>query len=102
MTKSPRPLAFIAVLKARPDKQQELRAGLLELIEPTRAEAGNLDYTLFAVRDEPGTFYMREAFADQAALDTHHATPHFRAFAAGMGELLADPIRVISLEQLSG
>lgn len=96
-----KPLVSLAVLKAKPGQQQALKAGLLSLIEPTRAEPGNLDYVLFEHRDEPGTFYMREAFKDQAALDTHFATPYFRRFAATADDLLSEPLQLIFLEQVS-
>ncbi|WP_199091322.1 putative quinol monooxygenase [Bosea sp. ASV33] len=91
----------LAVLKAKAGRREDLRAALLALIEPTRAEVGCLDYVLFEQRDEPGTFYMREAFRNRAALDTHIATPHFQAFAAGMEALLAEPLRLIVLDQVS-
>jgi quinol monooxygenase YgiN len=94
-------LVSIAVLKAKPGQREALRQGLLALIEPTRAEAGCLDYVLFELRDEPGTFYMREAFTSPAALDVHKATPHFRTFAAKTGEVLAEPLRLIVLDRVS-
>lgn len=95
------PLVSIAVLKAKPGKQQALKEGLLSLVEPTRTEPGNLDYVLFELRDEPGTFYMREAFKDQAALDAHFATPYFQRFAATADELLSEPLQLIFLERVS-
>ena len=94
-------LISIAVLKAKPGKQQALKQGLLALVEPTRTEPGNLDYVLFELRDEPGTFYMREAFKDQAALDVHFATPYFKQFAATADSLLKEPLQLIFLEQVS-
>jgi len=101
MTISTEKLIALAVLKARPGKREALRQGLLALIEPTRAEAGNLDYVLFELRDEPGTFYMREAFTNQAALDAHVAAPYFKAFAATIDDLLEEPLRLIFLDQVS-
>lgn len=95
-------LTAIAALKARTGRREELRDALLALIEPTRAEPGNLDYVLFEVRDAPGTFYMREAFIDAAALERHKALPHFRAFAARLDDLLAEPLRLILLDRVSG
>ncbi len=94
-------LISIAVLKAKPGQREQLRQSLLALIEPTRAEPGCLDYVLFELRDEPGTFYMREAFTSPAALDLHKATPHFQAFAAKAGDLLAEPLRLIFLDRVS-
>lgn len=91
----------IAVLKAKPGKREALREGLLKLIEPTRQEVGNLDYVLFESKDEPGVFYMREAFRNQVALDEHFRSSYFQAFAATMDDLLAEPLRLIFLDQVS-
>ena len=95
------PLVSLAILKAKPGQRQALKTGLLSLIEPTRAEPGNLDYVLFERQDEPGTFYMREAFKDQAALDAHFAMPYFQRFAATADDLLEEPLQLIFLEQVS-
>jgi quinol monooxygenase YgiN len=96
-----KPLVSIAVLKAKPGKHQALKQGLLALVEPTRTEPGNLDYVLFELRDEPGTFYMREAFKNQHALDAHFATPYFKKFAVVADDLLQEPLQLIFLEQVS-
>nr|BFD42035.1 putative quinol monooxygenase [Pseudomonas sp. FFPRI_1] len=101
MDTSTKPLVSIAVLKAQAGQEHALKMGLLALVEPTRAEPGNLDYVLFELRDQRGTFYMREAFQDQAALDAHFATQHFLAFAAIAGDLLDEPLQLIFLEQVS-
>lgn len=100
-TAMPKILISIAVLKAKPGKQQALKQGLLALVEPTRSEPGNLDYVLFELRDEPGTYYMREAFKDQSALDAHFATPYFKQFAETADSLLEEPLQLIFLEQVS-
>lgn len=97
----PDPLYSLAILRALPGRRDALLTALLRLIEPTRAEPGNQDYVLFESRSEPGTFYMREAFDDQAALDTHFATPHFQAFAQGVDALLASPLELLFLDRRS-
>lgn len=101
MSKSTETLVSIAVLKAKPGQEQALKEGLLALVEPTRTEPGNLDYVLFELRDQRGTFYMREAFKDQAALDAHFAMPYFQHFAATADDLLETPLQLIFLEQVS-
>ncbi|MFJ2285740.1 putative quinol monooxygenase [Pseudomonas iridis] len=101
MNASTEVLVSIAVLKAKKGQEQALKEGLLALVEPTRAEPGNLDYVLFELRDERGTFYMREAFKDQAALDAHFAMPYFQGFAATADDLLEEPLQLIFLEQVS-
>ncbi|WP_111872640.1 putative quinol monooxygenase [Aeromonas bivalvium] len=94
-------LVSIAVLTAKPGMGERLRDALLTLIGPTRQELGNLDYVLFELKDEPGTFYMREAFVSQAALDAHCASDYFQAFARQADELLAEPLRLIFMEEVS-
>ncbi|WP_331769482.1 antibiotic biosynthesis monooxygenase (plasmid) [Embleya sp. NBC_00888] len=94
------PLVALARVKAKPSQREPLQAALVALVEPSRAEAGCSDYTLFELRDEPGTFYVRETWADQEALDFHMATPHFRAFAARFDELLDEPIRLTRLREI--
>lgn len=94
-------LVSIAVLKARAGMREHLRRALQRLIAPTRREPGNLDYVLFELKEEPGTFYMREAFVSQAALDEHCATDYFQAFAREADGLLAEPLRLIFLEEVS-
>lgn len=94
-------LVSIAVLKAKAGMGEALRRELLKLIEPTRREPGNLDYVLFELKEEPGSFYMREAFTSQAALDAHCATDYFQTFARQADELLAEPLRLIFLKEVS-
>ncbi|MCD8353559.1 MAG: antibiotic biosynthesis monooxygenase [Clostridiales bacterium] len=40
-----------------------------------RAEAGNLRYEYFFPMDDPETVLLIDAWADQAAIDIHHASP---------------------------
>lgn len=87
-------ISMIAVLKAKPGKTGELRESLKALLLPTRKEPGNRDYALFQLRDEPDTFYMRESWADDAALEEHISLPHFQVFIGQMGSLLAEPLRL--------
>lgn len=87
-------ISLIAVLKAETGKTDELRQALQALLLPTRQEPGNVEYALFQLRDEPETFYMRESWKDQAAMDSHVAQPHFQAFIGQMDTLLAEPLRL--------
>ncbi|HGY5298298.1 TPA: putative quinol monooxygenase, partial [Aeromonas salmonicida] len=43
----------------------------------------------------------REAFVSQAALDAHCATDYFQAFAKQADALLAEPLRLIFMEEVS-
>ena len=49
-----------------------------ELVEKTRMEPLCIAYDLFEDRKEPGHFIFIEEWPDQAALDAHCASEHFR------------------------
>lgn len=62
-------------IKAAPADVRELAADLVAGVPRTRAEDGCLEYG-FALEDaEAGTILVIERWRDQAALDTHLATP---------------------------
>ena len=87
-------ISLLAVLTAKPGRSDALRQALRALLLPTRQEPGNLDYALFQLRDAPDTFYMRESWRNQEALEAHVALPHFQNFIAQMNDLLAEPLRL--------
>ena len=47
-----------------------------------RAEAGNLRYEYFQSLEDPETVLLIDSWADQAAIDAHHASPMMAAIAA--------------------
>lgn len=47
-----------------------------------RAEAGNLRYAYFFPMHDPETVLLVDSWADQAAIDAHHASPMMQTIAA--------------------
>ena len=47
-----------------------------------RAEAGNLRYEYYQPLDDPETILLIDSWEDQAAIDTHHASPMMATIAA--------------------
>lgn len=90
-------LIIIAVLKAREGQREALKSALKELIEPTHQEPGCLDYAIFQLQEEPDTFYVRESWRGQEALDAHIGLPHFQHFVSAMDSLLAVPLKLVPL-----
>lgn len=45
------------------------------VVDAIRAEAGNVRYEYFFPMDDPETVLLIDSWADQAALDAHHASP---------------------------
>lgn len=81
-------LTVIASMKAAPGKEDELRASLQALVEPTTQEDGYVNYDLHESVEEPGAFFFYENWESDAHLDAHLATPHLVDFAERMGGLL--------------
>ncbi len=59
--------------------QEMVESGTVDLI---RAEAGNLRYDYFFPLDDPETVLLIDAWADQASIDVHHASPMMGTIAA--------------------
>ena len=51
-------------------------------VEKIRAEDGNLRYEYYQSLDDPETVLLIDSWADQAAIDQHHASPMMGVIAA--------------------
>lgn len=52
------------------------------VVDAIRAEQGNLRYAYFFPMDDPETVLLIDSWADQRALDVHHASPMMATIAA--------------------
>ncbi len=94
-------LTVVAVLEAKPGKEQELERTLMELVPPTRQEAGCINYDLHRSRDDSRMFMFYENWVDRKSLDAHLATPHLTAFKEKAADLLAGPLEITLYEMIS-
>lgn len=78
---------IVAVLTARADAVDRLRALLDGMLELSRAEPGNLRYDLWQDQSDPNRFVLDELYADADAVDAHRATPHFQNYLSRIGDL---------------
>lgn len=83
-------VTVIAILTARPGKEDELRALLMALIEPTRKEAGCLNYDLHELPGRPGRFMFHENWESQAHLDAHFQSVHLTSALRRLDELTVE------------
>jgi quinol monooxygenase YgiN len=82
-------IGVIATLHVQPGKEAEFEGVFAELAAAVNAnEAGNSYYRLFKT-DETGAYKVLECYDDQAALDAHRASDHFRSIGARLGPCLA-------------
>lgn len=82
---------MVATVRVHPDKaahyEETCRAFMPRL---QAANPGILFYELGRSRDEPHTFRVVEAYADQAAMDAHMANPELQASFATLQACIAD------------
>lgn len=81
----------VTLLKAAPGAEDKVRAHALSLVEPSRAEPGNISYTAYRHPEEPDSWLVFEEWTDRAAFDAHLASPHLAVALAAGPELLTAP-----------
>ena len=64
---------------ARAFAEEMTSSGTVDLI---RGEEGNLRYEYYLSLDDPETLLLIDSWADQAAIDAHHASPMMATIAA--------------------
>ena len=64
---------------ARAFAEEMISSGTVDAI---RSEEGNLRYEYFQSLDDPETILLIDSWANQAAIDAHHATPMMETIAA--------------------
>lgn len=70
-------------LRVPPNLRGEFLSGLADLISASRAEPGVLAYSFAEDVHVPDLFRVFEVYRDQAALDAHLGSDHFRVWRAG-------------------
>ncbi len=70
-------IKIVAKNYVKPEYVQEFKDTAKELIEKSRAEEGNIFYTLNVSKKDPNTLVFIENWKDQAAVDFHNKTDHF-------------------------
>lgn len=92
----------IATFFAEIGKEDDMERTLLEMIEPTRAEAGCIRYDL--LRSLKGASYTEFVFVEEweseAALDAHGQTPHLLGLRGHLKNLMGSLPRVIRYRQV--
>ena len=64
--------------KIRQGRKAEFLVLVKELVEESRREEGNMAYGLWQDRSDPDILTFVEDWKDQAAIDAHNATEHFK------------------------
>lgn len=74
------PLTIVAKIKAQPGAESIVRQALLQLVPPTLAEAGCLNYDLHRSIEDPTLFLFYENWDSKSSWQKHMDSEHIRAF----------------------
>lgn len=72
-------ITAITFIHGLPGREADLRAHLVSLAAPTRAEAGCVNYDLYQSEEARHEFMRHEVWASAAALEAHKKAPHLKA-----------------------
>ena len=87
-------LTVIARIKARAGLEDRVREALLDLIPPTRSEAGCINYDLHQSAEDASVFLFHETWESEDDLKRHFETPHLKALSEKAGELFDEPVEI--------
>lgn len=80
--------SIVARIQVTAGKEADFLALTAPLIEGTRAEEGNISYTLYQNPYQSTEFIFFEEYKGQEAVDAHAGSNHFQAFAQQVKALL--------------
>ena len=90
----------IAKAVPKPDQIARVKQLLRDMVAPSLAEEGVRTYDLHETASGD-TFYLFEIYADKEVFERHKASPHFQNLSAVLPPLLAEPLEIIELTQIS-
>ncbi|MBW8185481.1 putative quinol monooxygenase [Shewanella nanhaiensis] len=73
-------LTIQANIIAKTDKVKQVKAALLKLIEPTRAEPGCVNYDLHQDNENPAHFSFYENWTSRELWQQHMSSAHIEAY----------------------
>lgn len=91
------PLTIVARIEAKPDKIALVKSELIKLIEPTRTEAGCIQYDLHQDNNQPEVFLFFESWETRELWQAHMENEHLKAYMAATEGAVA----VFTLNEMS-
>lgn len=79
----------VAFVSVKPGQEDAFVEAARVCVAASRAEAGVLHYDLWREADGERRYVFNELYVDDAAVDAHMASDHFRAFGSAARDLAA-------------
>jgi quinol monooxygenase YgiN len=77
-------LSFTVRMRFEESDHEAIRSALIALTQGSRQEPGCISYICHFLADDPCTVFIYEQYANEAALEHHRNTPHFKDHAIGV------------------
>ena len=81
------PIKIVAFVSVKPGSEDAFTAAAKTCVAASRAESGVFHYDLWREQQGEKRFVFNELYADQAAVDAHMASDHFKAFGMAARDL---------------
>lgn len=78
------------IFVAKEESIKELKALLTDMVAPSRNSKGCLLYHIYQMIDKPTTFVVIESWENEAALDGHKNSPHYKHYKANFETYTAE------------
>ena len=91
------PVKVVATVTVKPDEDEAFTAAARTCAAASRAEPGVLHYELWRETDGERRFVFNELYTDEAAVQHHMGSDHFKAFGLAARDLAtARPTIIVS------
>lgn len=84
-------IAMIVHVTVTPEHADAFVEATLENARGARTEAGNFRFDVLRDTERENVFHLVEVYADEAAVDAHRETPHYRTWKETVEPWMAAP-----------
>jgi quinol monooxygenase YgiN len=94
-------IVLIARLKVKSESVEKAKRAALTIVEDSRAEAGCLNYDFHQAINDPSIFVWHETWANQAAIEEHGQSTHFKEFSKAIENIIEEPLHLTFAKMVS-
>jgi quinol monooxygenase YgiN len=95
-----KPYCVMIIVEAKPGKESNLKQALMNVIEPSRAEATCLEYRLHQDLENPAQFVLYENWQSKEAHQLQFQKSYIKTLIEQLGELLVKPYQAYFAEEV--
>lgn len=93
-------LAVVATLRVKAGSEKDFEAVACELVRQVNAGEPGCELYQLHRSDDPQTYVFLERYRDQAAVDFHRGSAHFKELGAKMGAFMDGRPQILRLTQV--